>query len=174
MCFTLRRSASKCISFLSLIAAIAGIMMIVFSFMLTSNDLIDQMSKEEPDIKDGTDLIFMMLLIFSLVVIGISVLGFFFWCCHNRCFACVYGTILLPVWIIVTIIGGLAVGIANAASDTIEEECLNLSSEISQSFEDSQAGADNTVVTITLDVYDAIYINEYMCSSECPCPATAQ
>ena len=126
MCFEKRKTPARCIAVLSALAAIMGILMIVFSFMLTNSDLLDQMGKEDADIKSGVDSTFTMLLIFSLATIAIAVIGFFLLCCKNRCITCTYGIILLPTWIILIVVGFLATAIATAADDAITTECNNL------------------------------------------------
>ena len=81
------------------------------------------MEKENPDIKDGKKLIFIVLVIFAATTIFISVLGFCFHCVKNRCFAVIYGLILLPTWIVVIFVGSLAVVVSIAAEDEIKKQC---------------------------------------------------
>ena len=129
MCFEDRKTPTRCIMVLSALAAICGLVMIVFSFMLTNNDVIENMEKENADIGDAKKLIFLVLLIFSLITIVIAALGFMFACCKNRCFAVLYGLLLLPSFIVIVIIGAVSIAASVAASDTIEEECAKLAAD---------------------------------------------
>merc|ERR1712048_641480 len=168
MCFKKRKTPARCIAVLSGLAAIMGILMIVFSFMLTSSDLLDQMGKEDQDIKDGVDSTFTMLLIFSLATIAIAVIGFLL-CCKNRCITCTYGILLLPTWIILIVVGFLATIIAVAAEDAIIEECDKFTQY------DTDTTYNGETITISLDIYDSIRINNYMCKPDfCPCAATTK
>ena len=169
MCFEKRKTPARCIAVLSGLAAIMGILMIVFSFMLTNSDLLDQMGKEDADIKSGVDSTFTMLLIFSLATIAIAVIGFFLLCCKNRCITCTYGIILLPTWIILIVVGFLATAIATAADDAITKECNTLTTY------STGTTYNNQDITISLDIYDSIRINDYMCKPEyCACEATSK
>jgi len=78
------------------------------------------MEKEDEEIEDARKFIFMVLLIFSLVTIVIASLGFCFKWCKNRCFACLYGTLLFPTWIIVIVVGTLSTLASVASTDAIE------------------------------------------------------
>jgi hypothetical protein len=120
------------------------------------------LEKENSDVGDVRKYIFAALLVFSLVTILIAALGLMFTCCKNRCFAVMYGILLFPSWIIILVIGIISVGASVAASDEIEKECLKISAETSRTYGSSD-------ITIALDIYDSILIEDYMCTSDCPC-----
>lgn len=114
-------------------------------------------------------MIFTVLLIFSLVTIAIAALGFFFSWCKNRIFVCCYGIILLPTWIFVIVVGAIATLASVAAKDNIESECLKYKDRGL----DVTLDSDTPSIKITLDIYDSLGVDKYMCSSECPCNAVA-
>ena len=188
--------------FMSGISALAGFIMIIFAFLFTQSDVIEQMEKENPDIKDGKRLIFIVLVIFAAATILVAVMGFCFSCVKNRCFAVIYGLILLPTWIVVIFVGGLAVVVSVAAEDEIKKQCQAITDAYNQNAANSAVvsscsggfnindiasqissggfnpfsgnfGSTTTTVTISLDIYDSIKINDYMCSKNCPCAPTA-
>lgn len=147
MCFEERKMPMRCIVVLSALAALCGIMMIVFSFLIKDNALLEKVQGADLlDIESYMDFIFVALLIFSLATIAISVFGFFFICCKNRCFACVYGTVLLPSWVVLVIVGFVALVASVAASDEINKICREIVQKADY--------AGNDTVTIYLDVYE--------------------
>lgn len=147
MCFEERKTPMRCIVILSALAAICGIMMIIFSFMISNNSLIEKMEgKDLLDIEGQVDFIFVALLIFSLATIVISVLGFFFICCKNRVYACAYGIVLLPSWIVLVTVGFVALAASVIADDEITRIC-----------EEIVRGADDTVKNDSINIYLDIY-----------------
>ena len=115
MCFSERKKPVRCICCLSICAVIASIVMIIFAVMITNSDILDQIGKEDASIKDAKNRVFIVLLIFSLATLLIGGLGFCFYPCHNRCFAILYGLLLLPTWLAVLIIGFIAVAAATVS-----------------------------------------------------------
>jgi len=120
MCFEKRKTPVRCIMCLSICAVIASIVMIIFAVMITNSDIIDQVGKEDASIKDAKNRVFIVLLIFALTTMLIGGLGFCFKCIKNRCFAFLYGLILLPTWLAVIIIGGIAVAAATVSKEALE------------------------------------------------------
>ena len=208
MCFSDRKKPVCCILILSALAAICGIIMIAFAFMFTNKDVLKQMEKENSDIEDGRKLVFIGLVIFSLLTMVVASLGFCTKCCKSIIFYVCYGTLLLPVWIIVIVIGAAALFVSIAAEDKVTEECEKLLAKASEeldkqigdkvrdelsadtggstlpsggsgggSFRDQFATQFETcksytsadAITINLDIYTQIGINEFMCSSDCKC-----
>ena len=174
------------------------------------------MEKEDEKIEDGRKLLFIGLVIFSLLTIVAATMGFCAKCCKSWCFNICFGTLLLPVWIVVTVIGAAALFVAVAAEDRVEEECNKLLEKASDLVDDRFGdqinaeldaatgdivadlnpgtgsgldfgsggfGRDSFIddislckqytsldkITIDLDIYDQIGINEFMCSDDCPC-----
>lgn len=132
MCFKDRKKPVCCIMVMSALAAICGIVMIGFAFVFTNQDVLKQMEKENADIEDGRKLVFAGLVAFSLFTILVGVMGFCTKCCRSWCFNICFGTILLPIWIIIVVIGAGALFISVAAEDKITEECNKLLNEVSQ------------------------------------------
>ena len=178
------------------------------------------MEKEDEKIEDGRKLLFIGLVIFSLLTIIAATMGFCAKCCKNWCFNICFGTLLFPVWVVVTVIGAAALFIAVAAEDRVEDECnkllektseliddrfgdqinaeldaatgditadLNAGSGSSLDFGSGGFGRDSFIqeasvcevntsldkITIDLNIYDQIGINEFMCSDDCPCADVA-
>ena len=223
MCFSDRKKPMCCIMVMSGLAVICGLVMIAFAFIFTNQDVLKQMEKEDEKIEDGRKLLFIGLVIFSLLTIVAATMGFCAKCCKSWCFNICFGTLLLPVWIVVTVIGAAALFVAVAAEDRVEDECNKLLEKTSQLIDDrfgdqinaeldaatgdivadlnpgtgsSLSGSDFggfsggsgsfadafiqeaevckvytslDKVVIDLDIYDQIGINEFMCSSDCPC-----
>ena len=177
------------------------------------------MEKEDEKIEDGRKLLFIGLVIFSLLTIVAATMGFCAKCCKSWCFNICFGTLLLPVWIVVTVIGAAALFVAVAAEDRVEEECNKLLEKASDlvdeqfgdqinaeldasgdivanlnpgtgsglDFGSGSFGRDEFIndispcqpytsldkITIDLDIYNQIGINEFMCSDDCPCKDVA-
>lgn len=142
MCCGKRKAVVGCIGILSVLAGIAGIAMIVFSFLLTNSDFIKKIgeAKAFEDVEDSRKMIFYSLVVFSIVTIFIALCGCCFKWCKNKCFAVMYGTILLPVWLFVVIMGGLAAGASVASGDTVEEQCDKLASRLTIDLSSSGTG----------------------------------
>lgn len=90
--------------------------------------------------EDSRKFIFYSLVIFAVFTILIALCGCCFKCCKNRCFAIMYGTVLLPVWLFVIIVGGLAAGASVASGDTVEEQCTNIAARLTVDISSSGTG----------------------------------
>ena len=133
-CCLLRRHSAIPICILSGVAALCGVAMIVFSALLTDNPIVRQLEKDKStDIKKGKEMLFLVLLVFSLVTITVSCLGILLRWCEVRACAIFFGIVLLPTWIIVTVFGGAAIFISAGAKEAIEEECEKLNEASSYS-----------------------------------------
>lgn len=137
----------------------------------------------------GRKLLFMILLVISIIAIVIAALGFCFKCLKNRCFVCTYGLILIPTWLVYMIFGGIGIGLSTVSKDAVESACTDLSDQLddlsnrlSSNIGDIQGGSDFAAsvlgecgdssigeVKISVEIYDAIKIDNYMCSDVCPC-----
>ena len=164
MCFSDRKKPVKIIMVFSVIVAIMGGLMIAFAAMLTGNETLKQMAKEEPDLDDVRTLMFTILLVFALVVIAIALLGCCLWFCKNKCYQCTYGILLIPTTLIVLGFGAACTAVAVLSSDTIQDECIKALESTTQSTETS-----GVTISYSLDIYDSIKINDYMCTNFCPC-----
>lgn len=166
MCFDKRKTPVAIICGCSVVAVIFGVLMIVFAFLLTNNKILDQMQQENADIDSARKAAFTLLLIFSLTTIAIAALGFCFRWVKNRCFACIYGIILLPTWIVLIVVGIITLAASVASSDHIEKQCL-----IYELQSQTQLSSDSNI-SISLDIYNSLGVNQYMCSEYCPCAPT--
>ena len=79
--------------------------------------------ESQVDIKAYRDVVFIVLLLFSLVAIVAAVMGIGSCKIKNRCYTCCYGILLLPTWIVVMTMGGISVFLSYAARDAVEEQC---------------------------------------------------
>ena len=161
-CFKKRKTPAKVIFVLAGIASVMAICMIAFAFLLTNNDVLKNMEKEDDDLKDARQLLFLVLLCFALAIIAVAALSFFLRCISNRCYVMTYGCILLPSWIIVVIFGAIATAISIAAEDTIQDECIKALAE-------AELSTDSSTLTYSLNIYETLKIDEYMCTDFCPC-----
>lgn len=167
MCFEKRKTPVAILCGCSVVAVIFGILMIVFSILLTSNKLLTEMEETYSELSDARKLMFVGLLIFALITIGIAACGFFCKCVKNRCFTCLYGIILLPTWIVTIIIGASALALSAGSKQWLEDECVKINS-VSQEVEISEG----YTVSVSLDIYESLFVNDYMCSEYCPCAPT--
>ena len=131
MCCSKRKTPVRIILVMSTLGVIASICMIVFTFMMNGMDILEQLEKDDDmnDLKKGRELLFKVVLTFSIFVLIISALGFVLKCVKNRCFVCTYGVCLLPIWMTVFIFGIIALLVAVASKTVIEDGCKSLSDE---------------------------------------------
>ena len=126
MCFK-KRNTSVCLIFiLSSLAIICGILMIVFTVMFSNTEVVKQMEKESKEVKDGREFVYIALFIFATVSVFTANLGFCTMCVKNLLFYVCFGTLLLPVWIFVIVVGGAALFVSVAIEDKITEECTKV------------------------------------------------
>ena len=121
--FAARTIPLQIVMWLSLLVMITGIIMIVYTFLFTDADIVENMGKQNSQIDDGRKFIFIGLMIFAFITIIVAAMGCCFKWCHNKIFACTYGFILLPTWIMVLTVGAFSTWLSFAAKDKIEEEC---------------------------------------------------
>ena len=184
-CFFKSRKTPACIVFvLSFLGVVAGIAMIFFAIKLNGSEFMDKISKVEDlnaeiDFENTRKLVFYGLIIFALVAIISACMGMVACRIKNRCYTICYGTILLPTWIIIILVGSVAVYASTEGKDKIMEECykviqkLNEAQGGSSGSSSSSSGDCNktyeTNIQVNLEVYEAMYINDEMCSDNCPC-----
>lgn len=130
------------------------------------------MGKEDVDISDVSDRIFVVLMIFALATMLIGAIGFCFYCVKNRCLAFVYGLILLPTWIAVIVIGAIAVAASALSEKHLTDTCNKIANDISYTYSTNTAGTTHEV-KYSLDFYESIGINRYMCTNDCICEPNA-
>lgn len=133
-CFDIKRKvATGAIGCLAILVGISGIAMMICAFLLTNTEFMDKIIKAKAfeDVEDARNFVFYGLVIFAAVTILIAFCGCCFKWCRNRCFAIAYGTILLPVWLFVVIVGGIAAGASVASGDTVEDTCKDLAKNLS-------------------------------------------
>lgn len=86
-------------------------------------------------------------------------MGFLFRCCKSPCYACCYGILSGPVWIVLIVIGGIACALALAPDDMLEEECNKVVDEQSSSAAEASE-ADEAVkgsdISFDINIYDQL------------------
>ena len=117
------KRAMGVITCLSVLAAIASILMIVFTVMFRNNNVIDNVGAEDESIQSSKDKAQLAILIVAIVTIVISLMGCLFWFVKTPFFAACYGLILLPAWVILVAFGGLTIMWSNTIEEWINDEC---------------------------------------------------
>lgn len=173
--------AKKVITCGGVTAILCGIIMIVIAIMTTGNETVDKISKDVQDIESGKEIFFVGTIIFGLLAIIASCLAIGMRCCANRkIYRCCTGILLVPVFLLLIVVGGGSLWLSNASEEQIQEQCTKLAAETAQTIAAeaptgaSEAGYTFGDVEVSLEVYKSIRIDEYMCSVECPCPATTK
>lgn len=112
-----------------------------------------------------------------------SCLAIFLRCCHKRkIYRCCTGILLVPVFLLLIVVGGGAFWLSNASEEQIQDQCTLLAAETSTTIETDQPSDENAQaagyqypdIKVSLEIYKSILIDEYMCSIDCPCPATGK
>jgi len=117
MCGFGKRKLPACIVLiLSFFALVAGCLMVFFSFQLNGSEFMDKFGELE-DVKELNfdsmrNLIFYCLIIFSFVAIVAACMGCGAYKIKNRCYTVCYGCVLLPTWIVIFVVGIIAVGLS--------------------------------------------------------------
>jgi len=93
-----------------------------------------------------------------------SCFAFLFKWMRNRCCTVIFGTLLLPFWIIALAVGLSAMGVAHTSADEFLKECDKLKSQQS-----AIAELDYTKLEKNFNLFHEVQINENMCSRNCPC-----
>ena len=127
-CFERRKYPAWIVLIMSSLAAIAGIVMIIFARNVHENALLDKAQTVDEvdskvDLERLRELVFIGLVAFSSICILAGLLGICLFWIKNRCCAVIYGILLFPTWIVVVVVGGAAVWASTASSDVLEEEC---------------------------------------------------
>ena len=170
ICFESRNTPVCCIAILSILTFIGGVLMIVFTVIVTGMDVVDELSKTEgfDRFNDVKGLFFAILLVFSLITICLSTCGLICRCVTSRRWACVYGVLLLPSFIVLVVFGFIFVAMSAWGKEKIEQECLKLSEALSFDIDKEVAGKAIDI-EINLQIYDAILLNTSKCTVDCPC-----
>ena len=202
MCFSSRKTPACIVGFLSILGIVAGILMIYFAAKLRNSEFLDKVQEideveSQVDIKAYRDIVFIVLLLFSLVAIVAAVMGIGSCKIKNRCYTCCYGILLLPTWITVMTMGGISVFLSYAAEDAVQEQCESyvskfevgidgLSDKLNELkdaedkakaagvndnplFADKCAKNYDSDIPLSIEIYDKLLINQEMCSINCPC-----
>lgn len=181
MCFKKRTAPACIVGTMSILGIIAGILMIWLSFKLNGSDMLKEIENVE-DLKNQYDLgaikkmVFFALLIFSFVVLIASVMGILACKIKNRCYTVCYGLLLLPTWIVVLVMGIVASYAAVKSEDAVQSTCSSSLAKIAAAQSkvisgSSIPGCDGypSSIEINLDIYEALRIDQNMCSGNCPC-----
>ena len=89
-------------------------------------------------------------------------------CCKikNKCFLCGYGAFLLPMWIVLLVLGGIGIYASTAGKDELTDQCQDIVNKAGNVYTIDGEYSD---INISLDIYETIQINKYMCTTDCPC-----
>ena len=149
MCFDERKTPVNCITLFSFIVLLCGIIMLVFSVLGTNSAVLDNLkdAKSMSDLDSASKLMAIFFYGLSVFIIIVAILGFLFRCCKSCCYAVCYGVVMFPVWLLLFVFGGMAVGIATAGQDDIVKYCNEIADEVS-----NQSG--KTDVQFDLNIYD--------------------
>ena len=167
MCVS-KKFTQKTIGWFSTIVCLAGIVMIVMGVLMFGSDTVKQIAKEEETVDDFRKATFYALIIFALVTIGIAACGVVLCMCKisNRCYVIGYGVLLLPMWIILIIVGGVGLYASTASKDELTKQCNEIVDSVGTAYTIEN---EYNNIEISLDVYETLLMDEYMCSTDCPC-----
>jgi len=170
MCFEKRTIPVVIVTVASLAAIACAVAMAALSFVLTDSDLLKKLEedKELEDIKTVRNLVFLVLLIFSVLALLVSILGFCSWCCKNKCFYCLWGSMLIPTTLIVFIFGALCYVFATASDETLTDECKKQLDKFADDA-DQSISAGSEEIDISMNLYVDSGLERYMCTTSCPC-----
>lgn len=177
----MKAMAKKVITCGGITAILCGVVMIVIAIMTTGNETVEKISQDVQDIESGKEIFFVGTIIFGLLAIIASCLAIGMRCCANRkIYRCCTGILLVPVFLLLIVVGGGSLWLSNASEEQIQEQCTKLAAETTQTITTElpegaeEAGYTFGDVEVSLEVYKSIKIDEYMCSADCPCPATTK
>ena len=131
-CFFKSRKTPACIVFvLSFLGVVAGVAMIFFAIKLNNSEFMDKISQVEDlkaqiDFENTRKMVFYGLIIFAFVAIFAACMGMVACKIKNRCYTICYGVILMPTWIVVLLVGCVAVYASTEGKDRIMEECVKV------------------------------------------------
>lgn len=167
MCLS-KKFTQKTIGWFSLIVCLAGIVMIVMGVIMFGSDTVKQIAKEEETVDDFRKATFYALVIFALATIGIAACGVVICSCRisNRCCVIGYGIFLLPMWIILIVVGAIGLYASTASKDELTTQCNDIVDKVGTAYT-IENNYNN--IEISLDVYETLLMDEYMCSTDCPC-----
>mmetsp|Transcript_29351 Transcript_29351/g.36454 ORF Transcript_29351/g.36454 Transcript_29351/m.36454 type:complete len:197 (-) Transcript_29351:569-1159(-) len=186
-CLFKSRKTPACIVFiLSFLGMVAGIAMIYFAVKLNGSEFMDKISQVDDltadyDMEAARKLIFYGLIVFALIAIIAALMGMVACKVKNRCYTICYGCILMPTWIIILIVGGLAVYASTEGKDQLMTQCKIAVDKLDAARNPSSSGGSSQAdpcsidyssmndFKVSLEVYETIMINKEMCSTNCPC-----
>ena len=129
--FSSRKKPAACVFILSALAFACGVMMIVFAAKLNQSEFMDKLGELEDidkdiDFNNMRNVVFGALVAFALLAIIAACMGMVACKVKHRLFTICYGTCLLPIWIAVLVVGGIATYISTEGKEKIQEECSNV------------------------------------------------
>ena len=158
-CFKSRKTPACIVFVLSFLATVAGAAMVYFAvaihgsrFMNTISDL--QNLDEQINLKNIRQLIFTILLIFALVAILAAIMGMVACKIQHRCYTICYGCILLPTWIIVIVVGAIAVYFSVLGKETIKTMCDQTMAKVKEDQKQREAARSSGSLPSTGDPCD--------------------
>lgn len=131
MCFDERKTPVNIIFLMSILVVICAIIMVVFTVMATTNDTMDNLKevKSFDDINGMASIFAIFFFGLAVFILIQAILGFCFKCCKHPCYAWCYGILSFPVWLLLLVFGGLAVGVALAGEDEMVKVCEKILNE---------------------------------------------
>ena len=179
----MKAMAKKVITCGGITAILCGVVMIVIAIMTTGNETVEKVSQDVKDLESGKEIFFVGTIVFGLLTIIVSCLAIGMrWCASRKIYRCCTGILLVPVFLLLIVIGGGSLWLSNASEEQIQEQCTKIAAETVQTIETDSgdaaaaeaAGYTFGDIEVSLEVYKSIQIDQYMCSVECPCPATTK
>ena len=163
MCFVTRKKPACIVAILSTVIICMAASMIALSVDFTGADLFKAFKSEDDEINKLKNVVFYILIAFSLIALIVGCWGLCLFKCTNRCCPIVFGVCLLPTWIVTFIFGCIIAWFSNSSATTIQQFCNN--DDYDSVF--IRWGRD------LVEQYDegiGDLVNQVMCSRECPCP----
>lgn len=169
MCCPNRKVPVLIMMIVSGLGCLGGLLMIIFSALLTNNPMLKNMGKQNSTLEDGRKMIFTALLIFSLMTTALAALGFCCRCVKNRCLTVLYGIILFPAFLVVMIFGLVGIAVGGAAKESFDNSCVSINNSRVSSYSTSTRSGSTAKIDFSLDIYDSLRISTDMCTNNCPC-----
>ena len=102
---------------LSTLGMISSTCIIFFIYYSFNTKTIKNLAEGDNWSEDARSYVLIFFTLFAIFTMLISAMGFFLCRCTNRWFVCSYSFLLLPTWILVSVIGLLAIFASTAGKD---------------------------------------------------------
>ena len=125
MCFVTRKKPACIVAILSTVIICMAASMIALSVNFTGADLFKAFKSEDDEIEKLKNVVFYILIGFSMIAMIVGCWGLCLFKCTNRCCPIVFGVCLLPTWIVTFIFGCIIAWFSNSSASTIQQFCNN-------------------------------------------------